>query len=158
MAEPVNPPFFERKPQAEDLRDKLLLDPRVESAAVQLVPYNGWVVRVIAKRMDLSDLASVAEVFDCNPRVLPRKCPPPVVPQAGARASKGAGQGGTQPPATGQPTAYRAHPCWPTIATAHGEGKGREEIISILQKQGYDQRTAGRQYRHWLKANGLWEK
>jgi len=87
--------YYEKKPLAEEAAAQLLAahPDRIASTKCELEPYNGWVVVLVPKFQDLSDLAEVAEIRDGQRRPAPagRKRPTPleIGPTSRAKASDG---------------------------------------------------------------------
>jgi hypothetical protein len=68
--------FHAKKPDAIKLAEKVGADSRVESVQVQFEPHNGWVVRVVPKRIHLPEYESVVELADGRDRPAPEKVRP----------------------------------------------------------------------------------
>lgn len=134
---------------AQVVLTRLLEDPRVATGALQLEPYNGWVVVLVPAPADISDLAHLAEIQDGKKR------PPPVDQVKPAKVSAPAaarGDGGGAAPVKGATAMV-----W-TIADKVVKELGRVDRSSIINAcvaQGINQATAGTQYSKWKKARGL---
>lgn len=147
---------------ARALSMELEADPRVAMTHIELEPYNGWVVRVVAKPADLSDLANIADVVDGRdrgPRTGKAKPSAPALTRperagqggSGAKGGEGSGGGSTAPVrgATAQ--------VW-AIADTFLNEKGRADraaIIGLCVAAGINAATAGTQYSKWKKARGV---
>lgn len=124
----------------------LLDDPRVATGAVQLEPYNGWVVVLVPKPIDISDLGHLAEIQDGQRRAPPvdKVKPAPV-----------AGNPGKSRDGTGAAPVKGATALVWTIADRIVKELGRVDrsaIIAACVAEGINQATAGTQYSKWKKA------
>lgn len=86
--------YHKNKATADALAKEIEEDDRVQWVAVQFEPYNGFVVRVQPKFLDISDLAEKAEILDGIKRDRPKKAPPrieeaPKGTKAPGKVSKG---------------------------------------------------------------------
>lgn len=146
--------YHANESRARTAADELAKDPRVARALWQFVPYNGWVVVLVPRRMDLSDLADQAEIQDGTYRKPPveKKRPIPVRDSAvGGATRAGGGGGGAQPGSP--PTKGATAKVW---EIADGVGKAdRAAIIAACVAAGINIATAGTQYSKWKKARGL---
>jgi hypothetical protein len=144
--------------EARALAYELEADPRVAMTRIELEPYNGWVVRVVAKPADLSDLAKIADVVDGRDRGPRTGKAKPVrsltSPDIGGKARPaGEGtQGGGSAPVRGATAQVWA------IADTFRNEKGhadRAAIIGLCVAAGINAATAGTQYSKWKKARGV---
>lgn len=133
---------------AQAVLTRLLEDPRVATGALQLEPYNGWVVVLVPAPADISDLAHLAEIQDGKRR------PPPVDKVKPAKVSAPAARrddGGAAPVKGATAMVW-------TIADKVVKELGRVDrpsIINACVAQGINQATAGTQYSKWKKAREL---
>lgn len=144
--------YYPKKEEAEARRTVVADDPRVANTAVQFEPYNGWVVVVIPKRMDCSDLAETCEIRDGIPRPVPEKVrPEPIAPAPSLASGEGA-----QTPVSGSQGQGRAPKgsgvsarVWAIADELHGD---RPAIIAKAVAEGINKATATTQYSRWKKA------
>lgn len=142
---------------AEEVANELQRDPRVHLSAVQMVPYNGWVVVLTPAKHDLSDLADRAEIQDGQKRPPPvgKVSPPRLRSEAvgGGKASEG-GQG--RPQGEGAPTAPQKGATARVWQIADSVGStDRAKIIAACVEAGINPATAATQYSKWKKTKGL---
>lgn len=147
--------FYPNKTAAERAAEKFKNDPRIASVTIQFEPYNGFVIVVKPKYIDLSDLADEVEIQDGVKRKPPVALvrPARIEPEQRTRAPRVP----RDPSAPKEPRSaggYSAHACWPIIEANHP--KGRDAVIAAVVGAGHDAKTASKQYRHWLKNKGLW--
>lgn len=145
--------YHANKAAAEVVLQRLLLDPRVATGAVQLEPHNGWMVVVVPNPADLSDLAGAAEIQDGrkNPAPLGKAKPKPLatLPDGAPKRAQGVGDGSGKAPPTKGATAQ----VW-AIADVYVNEKGRVDraaIIGLCTAAGINPATAGTQYSKWKK-------
>lgn len=155
---PQGPLYHPTKEAAQAAAEVLAADPRVMSVRMQLEPYNGWVVQVLAKPADLSDLINIADVIDGRERPgrngkvrpIPARTAPDVAPKP--RPMGDGGQGGGSAPVRGVTAQV-----W-GIADSVLNEKGaadRAAVMALCAAAGINAATAGTQYSKWKKARGL---
>lgn len=141
--------YHPEKAGAEAVLARLLEDPRVAAGAVQLQPYNGWMVVVTPGFADLSDLAGQAEVQDGKRRPGPSGKAGPSAP---ALAPDGARQGATDGAARPAPTKGATAQVWAVAdAVVKQGGWTRASIIAACTAAGINPATAGTQFSKWKK-------
>lgn len=148
--------YHPEKAEAEAVLARLLEDPRVAGGAVQLQPYNGWMVVVVPKPADLSDLAQWAEVQDGTKRPGPtgRAGPKPLAtaPDGASKGRPAASEGaGRQAPTKGATAQV-----WAIADTFVNEKRvvDRAAIIGLCTAAGINPATAGTQYSKWKRERG----
>jgi hypothetical protein len=140
--------YHEKKEAAQAAAAELGQDPRIANARVAFEPYNGWVVVLIPRFIDCSDLADCAEVHDGVQRVDPNRQRPKALPKAPSpKGDVGGGKGATSAPSKGATAKV-----W-EIANSL-PGADRKAIMAACISAGINPATAGTQYSKWRKANG----
>lgn len=143
------PRYHPKKAEAQAAATLLEQDPRVASTYLALEPYNGWVVVLIPKFVDCSDLAAEAEIRDGVKRPAPKVRPAPVDQPVAAR------HGGKAPRAEGEvpaPTKGATAKVWEIAGGMASASRG--DIIAACVAEGINAATAATQYSKWKKANG----
>lgn len=142
--------YHEKKEAAQAAASEMSQDPRVANARVAFEPYNGWVVVIIPRFVDCSDLVDRAEVHDGVQRADPaRQRPTPIpggTPKAKGRSGDVGGGGGP----TAAPSKGATAKVW-QIADSM-PGADRKAIINACVAAGINESTAGTQYSKWRKA------
>jgi hypothetical protein len=134
---------------AQERAAVIAADPRVALTAVQMEPYNGWVVVVVPALYLLEDLAEEVDVQDGRPRQAPAKHRP-VQPRTAPSSPRSAGAAGEAPQAPAKGATARV---W---AIGDGIGKAdRTAIIAACVAEGINASTAATQYSKWKKARGF---
>ena len=150
--------FFAKREQADAEAKRLLVeDPRVAGADVQLEPDNGWIIVVIPRLMDLSDLYGKVEVRGYDGRRISPRNPNKKVYIPQPKPSSGAASGGPTPTPQGTGATAKVHQIASAIHAANPltSRARRSEIINECIKQGVNESTAATQIAKWFKNNGL---
>lgn len=144
------------KEGAETVMNRLLEDPRVAGGAVQLQPYNGWMVVVVPKLADLSDLSYLAEIQDGTRRPGPTGRLGPAMPATAPDGASGGRPGASDGSARPAPTKGATAQVWAIAdAVVKQGGWTRAAIISACVTAGINPATAGTQFSKWKKERGL---
>lgn len=144
------------KAAADAVLQELLLDPRVATGAVQLEPHNGWMVVLVPKLADLSNLAGHAEIQDGRRNPVPigkaKAKPLATLSDSASKRASPAGDGAGK----AQPTKGATAQVW-AIADTYANEKGRVDraaIIGLCTAAGINPATAGTQYSKWKRERG----
>lgn len=139
------PEYFPNRASAFEKAEELAsrYADRVAGFQVELVPYNGWVVVLLPKYIDLTDLLPVAEVRDGVQREnLNRRMPPPMEARK-ISAPKEAGDPSAAP--RGGVTAK----VWQICDACAGD---RTKIMEACTAAGINKATASTQYSKWKRS------
>lgn len=135
--------YHKSRPQAEAEAQRIQeADDRILWAKAEMEPYNGWVVVVAARPMDLRDLEELGYEIDKNgrrSRDAAKKKPTPVAQKPG----RVAGEAGVAP--RGGVTAR----VWAICAEQGGD---RAKIMAACAAEGINKATAGTQYAKWKRS------
>lgn len=144
--------YHAEKAGAEAVLAELLADPRVAAGAVQLQPYNGWMVVVTPGFADLSDLAGRAEVQDGKRRPGPSGKAGPALPATAPDGASGGRPGASDGTARPAPTKGATAQVWAIAdAVVKQGGWTRASIIAACTAAGINPATAGTQFSKWKK-------
>jgi len=144
--------YHEKKEAAQAAATELEQDPRIASARVAFEPYNGWVVVLIPRFVDCSDLLDRAEVHDGVRRADPARRRPTPLPRETPRAKGGSGDVGGGGGPVAAPSKGATARVW-QIADSM-PGADRKAIIAACIAAGINEATAGTQFSKWRKARG----